>query len=70
MDGARGYFCCLGVSEERALYGAIIDAVVGSGHPRAETIRGELDREGERIEAQWPAQSAAVAATRVGFGVR
>jgi phosphonate C-P lyase system protein PhnG len=83
VDGRLGYGCVIGSAEERALCGALVDAVFGgtsaqeSGAPRgpvSHTIALEveplLDAERVRIEARWDEESRAVASTRVNFEVR
>jgi alpha-D-ribose 1-methylphosphonate 5-triphosphate synthase subunit PhnG len=70
VDGLLGYGCALGAGEERALCGALIDAVVGGGHAIAGEISDLLSAEQRRIEARWEADSRAVASTRVNFDVR
>lgn len=82
VDGRLGYGCVLGSGEERALCGALVDAVLGgdttardsgaSGgdHPIGPEIRHLLETERLRIEARWEAESRAVASTHVSFEVR
>ena len=70
VDGILGYGCALGAGEERALCGALIDAVIGGGHAFAGEISDLLSAEQRRIEARGKADSRAVASTRVSFDVR
>jgi len=75
VDGLLGYGCVLGSGEERALCGALVDAVLGGPAPGGDTaIRSEiehlLEAERLRIEARWEVESRAVASTRVSFEVR
>jgi alpha-D-ribose 1-methylphosphonate 5-triphosphate synthase subunit PhnG len=70
VDGELGYGCVLGSGEERALCGALVDAVMGSRHPFAGEVARLLEAEQQRIEARREAESRAVASTRVNFEVR
>ena len=70
VDGLLGYGCVLGSGEERALCGALVDAVVGSGHAMAGEIIPLLEAEEGRIRQRRDAESSAVASTRVNFEVR
>jgi alpha-D-ribose 1-methylphosphonate 5-triphosphate synthase subunit PhnG len=70
VDGRHGYGCALGESQERALCAALVDAVVGGGHPAASEILPLLEAERARIETRWAAESRAAASTRVSFEVR
>lgn len=77
VDGRLGYGCVLGSGEERALCGALVDAVLGGDGPASggdsaarPEIERLLDAERLRIEARWETESRAVASTRVSFEVR
>jgi alpha-D-ribose 1-methylphosphonate 5-triphosphate synthase subunit PhnG len=70
VDGRLGYGCVLGPNEERALCAAIVDAVVGSGHPIASQLRILLEQERARLEAERLQEARAVGGTRVDFEVR
>jgi phosphonate C-P lyase system protein PhnG len=70
VDGRPGYGCVLGPSEERALCAAILDAVVGTGHPLAARLAGPLEQERERLKAERLQEARAVGGTRVDFEVR
>jgi phosphonate C-P lyase system protein PhnG len=70
VDGLPGYGCVLGSGDERALCGALVDAVVGGGHPLGAEILPMLEAERLRIQARWDAESRSVASTRVSFEVR
>ena len=83
VDGRLGYGCVLGQAEERALCGALVDAVFGGiaarhsdaprgpvSHTMALDLEPLLDAERVRIEARWDAESRAAASTRVNFEVR
>jgi len=70
VDGRLGYGCVLGAGEERALCGAMVDAVIGGTHAFAAEIQPLLDAEERRIRGRWEAESTAVASTRVNFDVR
>lgn len=70
VDGQLGYGCVLGFGEERALCGALVDAVIGSTHSLAAEVQPLLEAEEQKIRARWETESAAVASTRVNFDVR
>jgi alpha-D-ribose 1-methylphosphonate 5-triphosphate synthase subunit PhnG len=70
VDGQLGYGCVLGSGVERALCGALVDAVMGGRHPFSGEVAPLLEAEHQRIEARWEAESRAVASTRVSFEVR
>jgi alpha-D-ribose 1-methylphosphonate 5-triphosphate synthase subunit PhnG len=70
VDGLLGYGCVLGSSEERALCGAMVDAVMGGGHPFAGEVLPLLKAEQQKIEARREVESRAIASTRVSFEVR
>jgi phosphonate C-P lyase system protein PhnG len=86
VEGLLGYGCVLGSGEERALCGALVDAVLGAstsadgasadrtpspgGHMMTAEVEHLLEAERLRIEARWEAESRAVASTRVSFEVR
>jgi len=70
VDGRLGYGASLGAEDERALCAALVDAVLGAGHPCAAEISPLLLREQSRIEERRQAESRAVASTRVSFDVR
>ncbi len=70
VDGRLGYGCVLGSGEERALCGALVDAVIGGAHTIAAEVQPLLDAEERNIRARWDAESTAVASTRVNFDVR
>jgi alpha-D-ribose 1-methylphosphonate 5-triphosphate synthase subunit PhnG len=70
VDGRLGYGCCLGRSEERALCAAIVDAIVGTGHPLAASLLPLLEAEEARIRVRWKREEKAAAMTKVDFEVR
>jgi phosphonate C-P lyase system protein PhnG len=83
VEGRLGYGCVIGSADERALCGALVDAVFGGmsardsgglrgpvSHTIALDLEPLLDAERVRIEARWDAESRAVASTRVNFEVR
>ena len=70
VDGHLGYGCVLGTGEERALCGALVDAVMGGGHSMAANIEPLLGEEQRRIEETRRAEDCSVASTRVSFDVR
>ena len=70
VDGHLGYGCALGSGEERALCGALVDAVMGGGHSLESEIEPLLEAEHRRIMERWEAEGRAVASTRVSFDVR
>jgi phosphonate C-P lyase system protein PhnG len=82
VDGVLGYGCCVGKEEARALFAAIIDAVLvdenssvgengknGSGALATE-VRAWLQEEAERIEERRSLERRAVSGTKVDFDVR
>jgi alpha-D-ribose 1-methylphosphonate 5-triphosphate synthase subunit PhnG len=70
VDGRLGYGRVLGSGEERALCGALVDAIMGGGHPLHDRIEALLAAEARRLDAREQAESRAVAATRVDFDAR
>lgn len=70
VDGLLGYGCVLGSGEERALCGALVDAVIGGRHSIASEIERLLEEELRNIEEQRRGENFAVASTRVSFDVR
>jgi len=70
VDGLLGYGCVLGSGKERALCGALVDAVIGGTHPIAAEVQPLLEAEEQKIRARREAESSAVASTRVNFDVR
>ena len=84
VDGRHGYGCVLGSGDERALCGALVDAILGGGTSASgggqsassgdQAVGSEithlLEAERLRIEARREAESRAVASTRVSFEVR
>jgi len=70
VDGRLGYGASIGSEDERALCAALVDAVVGAGHPAAPVIVPLLEAERERIKERYDRESVAVASTRVSFDVR
>jgi phosphonate C-P lyase system protein PhnG len=70
VDGQLGYACVLGSGRERALCGAMVDAIMGGRHVFERDITPLLEAEQKKIEARWDMESRAVASTRVSFEVR
>jgi len=70
VDGRLGYGAAIGSEDERALCAALVDAVVGTGHPSAPEIVPLLDAERGRIQERREAESLEIASTRVSFDVR
>ena len=70
VEGRLGYGCALGQGEERALCGALVDALLGDGPDGEPELVALLEQEGRRIQERWAAESQAVASTRVSFDVR
>jgi phosphonate C-P lyase system protein PhnG len=69
VDGRHGYGCCQGRREDRTLSAAIVDAVVGSGHPlaaelapllKAEEARIRERRRGEQVTGRTPSNERRV----------
>lgn len=70
VDGILGYGCCLGNEEERALCGALVDAVIAGNNPFRGVLSQLLAAEERRISARREMEEKAVAATRVDFETR
>jgi len=70
VDGLPGYGCVLGSERERALAGALLDAVIAGGHAIASELAPLLEAEEKRIIARWETDRRAVDTTRVSFEVR
>jgi alpha-D-ribose 1-methylphosphonate 5-triphosphate synthase subunit PhnG len=70
VDGVIGYGCCLGTEEERALCGALVDAVMAGTHPFRDILLQLLAEEQRRISARREMEEKAVAGTRVDFETR
>jgi len=84
VDGLLGYGCTLGANaaagangngapgadDVRALCAALVDAVVGGGHPLASELERLLQAEAARITARREEEARATASTRVSFEVR
>src|SRR5208337_4418817 len=69
VDGLLGYGCVLGSGRERALCGAMVDAIMGGRHLFEREIEPLLEAERQKIEARGDVESRAVASTRVSFEV-
>ncbi len=65
VDGRHGYGCFLDANEERALYGAIVDGVVGTGHPLAAEIAPLLEAEEAHIRERWRKEGKAAAPAKI-----
>jgi phosphonate C-P lyase system protein PhnG len=70
VDGNLGYGCVLGDEPERALYGAIIDSVVGSSHGNFEEVNLMLELEKAYIISKWSGESKQISKTKVNFDVK
>lgn len=70
IEGNLGYSCVLGNDTERALYGAIIDAVMGHDQPAAREVMPLLAAEEQNISARLAFASEKIARTRVDFDVK
>ncbi len=70
VDGLPGYGCVLGSDRERALCGALLDALIAGGHAMAFELAPRLEAEEKKIRARWDADRRAVDTTRVSFEVR
>jgi alpha-D-ribose 1-methylphosphonate 5-triphosphate synthase subunit PhnG len=73
VDGALGYGCVLAGSDERALYAAIIDAVLGASVPNPvlrDSVARAISAVGDDLRRRRDEESARTAATRVDFEVR
>lgn len=67
VDERPGYGCVLGAEPERALCGAIIDAVLGTGHRLSDLISGYVAKEAAAIRDRREAEDRLIAGTRVNF---
>jgi alpha-D-ribose 1-methylphosphonate 5-triphosphate synthase subunit PhnG len=70
VDGRIGYSCVLGAEEERSLYGAIIDAVVGNGLPAKERVVASLEAAWAEVDRRREAESRRFGATKVAFDLK
>lgn len=70
VDEGLGYGCALGSEPDRALCGAIIDAVIGNGHPLSEWVSGLVKKEAAAIQERREVESKLTAGTRVNFDTR
>ena len=70
VDGVLGYGCCLGNEEERALCGALVDAVMAGNNAFRGILARLLAEEERRISARREIEEKAVAGTRVDFETR
>jgi alpha-D-ribose 1-methylphosphonate 5-triphosphate synthase subunit PhnG len=67
VDGELGYSCVLGSERDRALYGAMIDAVMHTESSVSEETMQRLDKAGCGVLEARAAESSRVAATAVDF---
>ena len=70
VDEQPGYGCVLGAEPERAVCAAIIDAVLGNGHPLSDWISGYVKKEAAAVQARREAENKLAASTRVNFQTR
>jgi len=70
VDGSLGYGCCLGSSDRRGLFAALVDAVLSGGHPLSGSVQVLLEAEEAGIRRRRGQEAAAAAGTRVDFQVR
>ncbi|MBZ4653818.1 MAG: phosphonate lyase system protein PhnG [Peptococcaceae bacterium] len=70
IDGNLGYGCVMGYEEERALYGAILDAIMGNDHELASKVRPMLALVEKEILQRYEKETKKVARTRVNFDVK
>lgn len=68
--GNMGYGCVLGDEPERALYGAIIDSVLGNGLDISGEIIPDLEAEKKYILDKWSEESKLVSKTKVDFDIK
>lgn len=70
IDGNLGYGCVMGQEEERATYGAILDAIVGNDHELAGKVRPMLALVEEEILQRFEKETRKATRTRVNFDVK
>jgi alpha-D-ribose 1-methylphosphonate 5-triphosphate synthase subunit PhnG len=70
VDGLLGYGCVLGYEQDRALYAAILDAVVGNHHPVSEELAGILEMAEAALTGKRREESRYIGSTKVDFEVR
>lgn len=70
VDGFPGYSCVLGREGERALYGAVIDAVLASSLDIKKEVEIMLNAEEQVILSRWEKEEKMIAGTKVDFEVR
>ena len=70
VDSGLGYSCVLGENIERALYGGIIDAVIGNKHKLAEITITKLSDEEGYIREKLIQESKEISKTKVNFDVK
>ncbi len=70
IGGSLGYGCVLGDEPERALYGAILDAVLGNGIAVPEKVKRLLEEEADEIQQGWSSESRQISRTKVNFDVK
>jgi alpha-D-ribose 1-methylphosphonate 5-triphosphate synthase subunit PhnG len=70
VDGNLGYGCVIGDQPERSLFGAVVDAVLGSDHETRRDVEAMLEEEGGRLEDRRNLEERAAATTKVDFDVR
>ena len=70
IEGKIGYGCVLGNDEERALYGAILDAVMSGGHDISGRVKLRLIKIQEEIMLRRDAEIKGALRTRVNFDVK
>lgn len=69
VEGVLGYFMVLGDDPERALAGAIVDAVCELGHPLSKGIMDVLKKEKTYYESERAKEWMRIKGTRVEFEV-
>jgi phosphonate C-P lyase system protein PhnG len=70
VEGVIGYSCVLGQESERALYGALIDAVQSAKTELKNRVNLMLERVGKALEKKWESEAKEVSGTKVDFDVR
>lgn len=69
MDDAWGYGYALGQDPKRALYAAVLDAALNTGHPLSAQIEAALDGAAAEAERRSAVETALAERTRVRFEV-
>lgn len=70
VGGNMGFGCVIGDEPERAIYGAIIDAVIDKDFDGKEQIQKMLSDEDSYLNQEWDKYYSQVSKTKVNFNVK